>query len=227
MRNLRYLRFLVGACVSVLIIASCGSGANTTSDSDKGNAIRGTLLVGDGSLRLVRNHDSQGKAQKPYSGSKVLLVDKIGGILDAVITDKAGRFAFKGLAFGDYMVRVVDMETLSIVTEVKFSLVNGDDATIAGKIAPGEANWNISFSANDSVIIQHESQQIYARDISDASAKSFDEVISMRQGGMGWGEIARSLSLNTAILGLSYDKGFAHEKTTDVKDENIGSSSKP
>lgn len=227
MSDIRKLIFWAGACLSVLIIVSCGSGANTTSDSDKGNVIRGALYLSQALGAGANAQGAQVRATKPYSGSKVLLVDKIGAILDAFNTDETGSFSFKGLAYGDYMVRVVDMETRKIVTEVTFSLVNGDDATVAGEIIPGEARWDIRFSANDSVIIENESQQIYARDISDVSGRSFDEVISMRGRGMGWGEIAQSLSVNTIALGLSYDKGFAREKSTAVTDDSIGSSSKP
>lgn len=199
-----------------LFAAGCGSGGGSAGGSAGGGTISGSLTSSSGVTARLADSVSSFAALEEISGVPVQLVDAEGVVVQETVTDINGRFEFTGVEQGDYTVRVLKDATGDLLTEVDVSLLEGDDAFIEGAVAGKNADWSVYFVANETDLLQNDAQMRIANNIAQNSGVSLDEVITLRESGLGWGEIAHQLDVPPGSMGLGHDKGFEKEKHTEA-----------
>lgn len=211
-----------------IFMTACGSGGGSVSatGSSGGNMVSGTVKLSDGASGSARTYALEGDTSgEPYADAIVQLVDSEGNVVAETETDEDGNFNIDGVEEGDYTILVIDPETGDTVTEVEVSIVDGDDVLIEGVITGGEAEWTVEFTAN-TADLQNEAQNDKAKNIAMESDATLDEVLAMREAGMGWGEIARELGVHPSVLGLGNEKGFEKSKKSKADEEAVSDSAK-
>jgi len=201
--NSAFQRALASAAVvafAVVTLAACGKGSD-------GNTISGNLTYTTSAARatfLV--------ATEPLTGYTVQLTDSTGAVVAETTVDADGNFKFTGVKEGDYTLVVKD-DVGDVVTEVNVTILEGDDATINGAFTDTSVTWDVVFDSNDSGAL-NDTQMKRAQTIADLSGMSVDEVVAMRESGMGWGVIAKELGLHPGQLGMGHPDGWEPHKTT-------------
>lgn len=189
--------------VVTLMAAACGT-------SSSGNTISGTIDDSGSMSTAFMNGLSA------YSGGTIELRDSEGNVIDTDTLDEDGNFFFSSVDEGDYTIVLVDPDTGEDVTSLDVSLVDGDNVIISGTVSDTEATWEIEYEANDG--LQNEDQNQNAINIASAAGVSVEEVLEMRESGMGWGAIANELGVHPSVLGAEHS--FNPNKTTDVDDDD-------
>ena len=211
--------FGVAAGLAMLMMTACGGGAGSAAG---GNTISGQVTA-TGLTASART--ALTAAFTTYDELSVQLVDSTGAVVDTVAAGDDGSFTFMNIGEGDYTIVVVDDTTGETVAEVDFSCLNGDDVFVTGSISEDTASWQIEFTANS--MLQNEEQTEKALSIAQASGLGVDEVLAMRQDGMGWGVIAQELGVSPSVLGLGNNDGFEKAKTTAAKGKPENAGGKP
>lgn len=220
------LKYLSVVFFSGVLLAACGSGGGSAgSASASGSEVSGSVsLSSDFSSARMNAIEEDVSSSEPYAGAVIQLLDTEGNVIAETETDENGNFNFSGVEQGDYTIQVVDPETGEVVTEMDVSIVEGDDVLIEGVISSSETDWTVDFVAN-SADLQNEAQNEKAVNIAMACDATLDEVLAMREEGMGWGAIAQELGAHPSTLGLGHSDGFSNNKKSKTEENNVGPSS--
>jgi hypothetical protein len=208
------MMLLVGAAM----LSACGSSGSSTSTT--GNTVSGKVSLGDSVATAKSGGPQVSFALTAYQGSAVQLVDASGNVVEETTTDASGQFTFLNVAQGDYTLRVIDATTGLAVTQVSFSVVDGDNAYIEGTIDTAGADWTIDYTAGEASL-QNDAQMEIARNLADNSDLSLSEIITMREDGAGWGKIAGELGVSPGVLGLGHSDGFEPEKHSTIDNDDV------
>jgi hypothetical protein len=209
--------FIVALASLLMACGSGGGGGGSTSagvSTDTGNTISGRVtLSGSATGRtLFATHD----LDNPFADITVQLVDAEGNVVDEKQVKSDGSFEFYDVDPGDYDIILIDNETGETITTVEdIPLIDGDDVMIQGTVGDTSADWTIEYTSN--LKLQNEAQTLKAQGIADNSDLSLEEVMAMREEGMGWGKIALENDVHPSSLGLGNNSNFWKEKETGVE----------
>lgn len=160
-----------------------------------------------GALALTPKTASAGTSYMVNAIVELGIYDRMGfrRILTRTRSDFNGEFFFNVPTIQEYFVAVRDPSNGSLVVE---TLHTPDSLTIHGRITSTDsgATWFIDFDPaplpeEEDGELQNDAQTEKAKALAGASGSSVNDIIAMRESGMGWGEIAKELGLDPSIVG--------------------------
>ena len=206
-----------------LVLAGCGGGsaAGPTSTGGSGGGgstavVQGQLLSGQRAatgepvvivaLRSVLGIGlAEALAGDPVVGATVTLTPSGGGAPLTATTDATGSFTFAQVPPGTYTLGVSVGGVAQTISPLAAPVVvgAGDVATLTGTVTETALFGVVTVVAQDvSGVIQNDAQLGHALNLAEAAHRPLQEVLDLRQSGLGWGQIAHQLGVSPGVLGL-------------------------
>lgn len=82
----------------------------------------------------------------------------------------------------------------------------GDTAKITGKVTQAGGTLTVEVEVKEpKAVVDNDAQLGHAINLAEASGRPLEEVIALREQGLGWGVIAKQLGVHPGVLGLGAD----------------------
>jgi hypothetical protein len=124
-----------------------------------------------------------------------------------------GTFLFDNAEPGYYVAAIHDPVTGWEISEVSFTLIEGDAVHIVGVLRRRSVSWRITYDPTNPTLFNEAQAEIASR-IAKGAGVSKKTVVKLREDGFAWAVIIDELSVDPRLIGMRYSDGFAPKKET-------------